>query len=528
MKATKIAALVLSVLMAVGCCACSQKPGGASSGTSAPPSGAQSSGTESQIDLSAHRDIVMWMVSSPPSGLEDVLSAINEKLEADFNATLHYNLLGFDSEMMTKYGLLLAGNEQVDIIQGSSVFFSTYVSQGAYSALDDYLPTYAPDIWENQRKEAWNQASYNGKIYAIPSLMKMYSEYGIFYRKDLAKKYGFDEDIKDYETLEAYLEAIAQNESMLPFNISGEEASYMIRFLRAYCGFDQPAQTNQSVAFVSADQKDLTDVFFFAEREEFKDFAVMLKRWADKGFWSKSALSGSVFAKTQFANNQSAACINLMGDQEGTGMVSYLPSVEGAEAGFMDWPSMSGIFHYDDWMNDACAFPTNGDGDLGRTLMVYNALVTDEDYYMLAQYGFEGKNYVLDKDGYISLPDGVTDKTNTYSYGAAGLWPLRNSKYYHMSVNFDPATQDRHAYYDSIATENKLASFVLDTTEIQAEIAALEQANTQYLYPILYGQVKDVDEAIAAYVQAAKDAGCDRVVGEVKTQLEKYVSQYGY
>ncbi len=137
MKATKIAALVLSVLMAVGCCACSQKPGGASSGTSAPPSGAQSSGTESQIDLSAHRDIVMWMVSSPPSGLEDVLSAINEKLEADFNATLHYNLLGFDSEMMTKYGLLLAGNEQVDIIQGSSVFFSTYVSQGAYSALDD-------------------------------------------------------------------------------------------------------------------------------------------------------------------------------------------------------------------------------------------------------------------------------------------------------------------------------------------------------------------------------------------------------
>ena len=283
-----------------------------------------------------------------------------------------------------------------------------------------------------------------------------------------------------------------------------------------------------SVAFVSADQKDLTDVFFFAEREEFKDFAVMLKRWADKGFWSKSALSGSVFAKTQFANNQSAACINLMGDQEGTGMVSYLPGVEGAEAGFMDWPSMSGIFHYDDWMNDACAFPTNGNGDLGRTLMVYNALVTDEDYYMLAQYGFEGKNYVLDKDGYISLPDGVTDKTNTYSYGAAGLWPLRNSKYYHMSVNFDPATQDRHAYYDSIATENKLASFVLDTTEIQAEIAALEQANTQYLYPILYGQVKDVDEAIAAYVQAAKDAGCDRVVGEVKTQLEKYVSQYGY
>ena len=32
----------------------------------------------------------------------------------------------------------------------------------------------------------------------------------------------------------------------------------------------------------------------------------------------------------------------------------------------------------------------------------------------------------------------------------------------------------------------------------------------------------------SAYVQAAKDAGCDRVVGEVKTQLEKYVSQYGY
>ena len=527
MKVKRILAALLSLSIAASCCACSSSP--QTSSMSQPPSGTGSTPEFSSAapDYSEHRDIVMWMVATPPSGLEDVLAEVNKKLEKDFNATIHYNLLGFDSEMMTKYALLLAGNEQVDIIQGSAVFFSTYVSQGAYNELNDYLPTYAPDIWENQLEEAWNQASYQGKIYAIPSLMKMYGEYGIFYRKDLAKKYGFDE-IKDYETLESYMEAITANEDMLAFNISGEEASYMIRFLRSYCRFDQPAYSNQGVAFVHADQKDLSDVFFFAETNEFKEFAEMLKRWADKGFWSKSALSGSVFAKTQFANNRSAACINLMGDQEGTGMKSYLPSVPGAEAGFMDWPTLNQIFHYDDWMNDASAFPVNGNGDLGRTLAVYNALVTDEDYYMLIQYGFEGKNYQLDSNGYISLPEGVTDENNTYPYGGAGFWPLRNSKYYHMNVNFDQPTQDRHAYYDSIATENKLASFVLDTSKIQAEIAALEQVNTQYLYPILFGMAGDVDTAIETYVQAAKGAGADKVVEEVKEQLKAYSAEYGY
>ena len=62
-------------------------------------------------------------------------------------------------------------------------------------------------------KRTFSQTAFNvvgylvtgiiGMLCLLPSLMKMYVEYGIFYRKDLAKKYGFDE-IKDYETMESY------------------------------------------------------------------------------------------------------------------------------------------------------------------------------------------------------------------------------------------------------------------------------------------------------------------------------------
>jgi len=522
----KLFTVVLTIIMLFVLCACDKDLGG-SNPDPLPINGNETVSVddkEAEIDISKHKDIVMWMVSSvPPEDLERVLGLINEKLNNDFNATLKYNLLSFDSEMMTKYRLLLSGGEQVDIIQGSAMFFSQYVSAGAYHALDEYLPVYAPDIWEKQLPEAWQQASHQGKIYAIPSMLKMYNPYGIMYRKDLLDKYGCEE-ITDFENLEAYFDVIAQNEKeMLPFNIAGDEVSYILRMMRAYCGFDI-ANTNQSIAYVDAGQEDITDVFNFAKTEKFNEFCKTMKRWKEKGFWSKSALSSKVWSRTNLENGLSAAGINLLGEYEGTQIFKCAP--EGGELDFFDWPTYLGIFHYDDWMNDACAFPINGD-DLGRTLMVYNALVTDEDYYMLAQYGIEGEHYII-QDGYRAYPEGITVDNTGYVYGGAGLWPLRNSEYYLQLSTFWQKAIDNAKYYDSIATENKLAAFNLDTSAIQAEIAAIEEVNIQYLYPLLYGMVEDVDSAIDTYIEKVENAGATTVLETVRTQIATYAKEIGY
>lgn len=531
MKVRKLAALLLAcvlLLTAFSGCTGGEKGGGTSSKTE-PNAVSQSSASEpddTQIDLSEHKKIVMWMVASKPNDMDKILGLLNEKLEKDFNVTLEYNLLGFDSEMATKYRLLLAGGEQVDIIQGSSNFFSSYAPTGAYRELEEALPVYAPDIWEKQSEDAWEQASYDGHIYAIPTLRKQYNPYGIFYRSDLAEKYQC-EPVTDFETLEAYLDAISQNEEMLPFNIAGDEVSYVLRMLRAYCGFDI-VNENQSVAYTKADQQDITEVFSLADTEEFKEFCTMMKRWNDKGFWSKSVLSNTVWSRTSMKENMSGAALDLLGDIEGTAYFNYLAGLpEGADVQYFDFPSYTKTFHYQPVMGDACAFPVNGD-DLGRALMVYNALVTDEDYYMLSQYGVRGVNYEITEEGYYTLPEGVTDDTNGYTEGASGLWPLRNGEFTLRKERFWQHSIDLCDSLEQMVTVDKLAAFVLDTSEIQTEIAAVEDVNTQYLYPLLYGMVDDVEEGIAAYQAELERAGGAKIVESVRQQISEYAQAHNY
>lgn len=476
------------------------------------------------VDLTKPGKVVMWMVTgSVPEDMDLVMEKVNEKLQADFNTTLEVHHIGFDSEMTTKYRLLLTGAEQVDIIQGSSNFFSNFVSTGAYRALDEYLPKYAPDIWAKHTPDVWQQASYKGEIYAIPSLQQMYNPYGIFYRKDLLEKYGCD-PITDFETLEAYLTAVAENEpQMLAFNTCGDEIDYIRRMMEAYCKFDI-VNENQPVAYTTAEQ-DFDNVFFFAETPEFKSFCEMMKRWKDKGFWSRSVLSANVWSATNLQEGLSAAGIRLIGDYEGTEYFTRCPKIEGAELDFFDWPTYEGVFHYAPRMGDASAFPACG-GDLARALVVYNALLTDRDYYMLMQYGIEGRNYI-EENGVCLLPEGVTEENNGYKPGAAGFWPLSNSEFYLRREPSWPKMAELNAYYDSIVTPDNLAAFVLDTSEITSELAALEEVNNQYLTPLMFGMIDDVDAGIANYITQAKRAGADRILETVKAQISEYAKTIG-
>lgn len=474
------------------------------------------------IDLTKPATVVMWMESGVvPKDMKLIEEKINEKLQADFNTTLEIHHLAFDANLPTKYRLLLSGAEQVDIIQGSAEYFSNYVSTGAYLPLDDDLPKYANNIWQAHTADEWRQASYKGNIYAIPSLLKMYNPYGFFYRKDLLEKYNC-EPIVDFETLEAFLTAVAENEpEMLAFNTCGDEVNYILRTMRAYCKFDT-VNSNQSVAHITADQKDITDAFFFAETPEFKSFCEMMKRWKDKGFFSRSVLSSNVWSATNLQEGLSAVGIRVIGDYEGREYFTRCPKVEGAELDFFDFPSYLGIFHYADVMNDAMAFPISG-ADLPRALLVVNALMTDESYYDIFQYGIEGVHYIND-NGTYRLPEGVTQDNNGYPYGDAGFWPFRNGEFYLPNEVFNQKALDMNAYYDSIATPNKLAGFILDTSEISSELAAVAEVDNQYLTPLLYGMVDNVEEGIETYIKEAKRAGADRILESVKAQLVEYAN----
>jgi len=149
-------------------------------------------------------------------------------------------------------------------------------------------------------------------------------------------------------------------------------------------------------------------------------------------------------------------------------------------------------------------------------------------YFDLHQYGIEGMHYVLDDQGRILPPEGVTAQDNGFNPGDLMNWNMRNMDFARESAapnqweEFYVARDRARAY----ATQNRLNAFQLDRDPIEAELAAIAQLDAQYMLPLLYG-VADLStlEEFRAQLRAA---GLEKVLAEVQTQINAYADIYGY
>ena len=80
---------------------------------------------------------------------------------------------------------------------------------------------------------------------------------------------------------------------------------------------------------------------------------------------------------------------------------------------------------------------------------------------------------------------------------------------------------------NSMSVPNKFGAVVLDYTNVQAELAAVNQVVQQYGMPINVGIVDDVDAAVEEYRAQLESAGIDRLVEEVKAQMLAYYEANG-
>lgn len=88
----------------------------------------------------------------------------------------------------------------------------------------------------------------DGHLYVIPSYEVNYNQNGIFYRQDLGEKYGVDK-IDSMESLEAYMDAVAKNETNVR-PIDGNPEQALFQLFKSYYGFESIAGSNTSIVMV--------------------------------------------------------------------------------------------------------------------------------------------------------------------------------------------------------------------------------------------------------------------------------------
>lgn len=496
----KLLAVLLAATMGLGLLS------GCGGGGSSSSGGSASSGS-GEVDTSKEVELVMYVVSDRPAGQDVVDENLNKLLKEKLNCTLKINWIGW-AEYAQKYPLLFSSGEEFDLAYCATwLGFSSLAQRGAFMALDDMLPTYAPDNYALQSESALKQATVDGHLYAVPTLLPTYAAYGAIYRGDLAAEAGITGPIDTWEEVEQFADYIVANhpemEAIDEYS-SGPESSLVFARMNALMEID----SNLRFLFYDPSEEHPT-VKALYDLDGATEFYQRMKEWSDKGYWTKSALADTDSQKTQ----NGKAALKFHNIDNWANYSAIHPEWD------FQWGTMTNDISHLPYTQD-CMVISNTSKNPERALALWNLLTTDQDAYDALFYGVLGTTYELNDEGQFSI-------TDMDLYSTSAMWAVRTMELNRNQVGvpegYDTIRQDWEKEIKEGVGSEKFTGFVLDTSNISTEVAACTNAKQQYGWPLELGYTNDVEASIEEYRAAMQAAGIDKLIEECQKQLDAYV-----
>ncbi len=539
----KLLSLLLVGAMALSLAACGNDAGttpsgdaGAATDAGSADAGAADAGSADagSADAYAERiDYVFYVMGDAPQDETVVEDAINEKLLEKFNATIDMQFSTW-TDFNTKYSNeLLAGTADIIYI-ANWLDYGTLAKNGAFINLDDILAS-TPDLKELCGTYL-DQMKIDGSVYAIPGMWPEYVSSGITYREDLRAQY--DLPVPDsIENVEAYLLGIKENmpEQGLLLPTTGESNGFQTAFDGAWIfSIKYPwVSTNGLDYGLAANADSPSEVYDYWFSDDFVEDMKLMKKWADLGFWSKSALNDT--NDSEAFNN--GLCVMTYWGQNPSKANSNNNTFEtagnGWSAGYWAFGETTGVIYPGHGTQNGTAL-TKDCEDPTRALQIVEYLMCDEAANKLIQCGIEGTHYTIDENGYYQA---ITDENGTAAFGYEGFstWNLRNSiDGYKLGGESDAKLQAMFDKLSAIGEKCKYpntdikSGFVEVYDEYATERAAMSNVMKQYLAPLQAGLVDDVDAAVEEFRTKINEAGRDKVIEAYKSQWAAYCETNGY
>ncbi|WP_411345382.1 ABC transporter substrate-binding protein [Paenibacillus sp. WLX1005] len=459
----------------------------------------------------------------PKNGqFEKVMEKVNTIMKQKINAEVKWKWVEW-ADWQTKYNLLLASGEPVDLITIGTDWLDTWsnAQRGAFMPLDDLLPKYAPETWKSIPAEDWDQSKYNGKIVLIPENdYTQWINHGFFYRGDWAKQAGITEPIKDWDTIGKYLQWIKDNKpGVIPWDAQSSTSTFG-GWVQSHTSYlELPISTGYLPVFNTKSYDDRYTVVSPVFEDTFLDFAKTMKDWADKGYWREDVL-----------NNKNDTRIALQAGQ--TGMDQHHTQTFSGLRVQMDEKQPGSelqMFPFSRTSNNLLEMPiSHGGVSIGahsknpeRALMAYDLMRNDKEIYQLINYGMEGTQYEI-KDGKRTLPAGYNE-TNDAFY--SDFWAGRVDKNEIPSDTTWDKIDTLYSEYDKIKKPYPYGQFVFDKTAVESELTAISQVTAEMGPAITYGKAGDPTQAVQDFRDKLKVAGYDKVMAELQRQLDAYKTQ---
>ncbi len=453
-----------------------------------------------------------------------VWEEISKLAQEDINATIVTDVLSM-ADHATRYPLILASGENYDIIYTSSwAHYFTEAPKGAFYEITwDMVEKYMPQTFANQPEEYMDHNRLgDGKVYLVPQNFTnlTVNAYAISIREDIRKELGVPE-VTDVDSLEVFLDAVATGKpGVYPYAATADNQTLKSVLFNNKDNIIALNGNPMEMFFAFRYTLDMSladavaGVEYVGDMPEYKEWATRMKEWADKGYWSRSAIADTVQVRDSYENGQSALFVQNTGT---LGVANIAMRGKGLEPLMIDiYPD---AYRFLGLSNAGLAVPSNSK-NLERALMFMDLLKNDRRYYELYRFGIEGEHWI-DLGNQMWEPG---PQQSRYTYGD-GSWGFQSVMYERDRVGNDPQSLEiwRRWRAENEQT-NPLVAFNFDITPVQNEIAALTNVRAEHMYLIDLGLVDDVDAAIASMNAAAKAAGIDKVIEELNRQLAAYVA----
>ena len=503
----RFAGMLLSVCMVLSLLAGCGGGGGGGAKTDITP---DANGELPDLDTSQEVELVLYVVSDRPAGQDVVDENFNRILKEKLNCTLRINWIGW-AEYQNKYPLLFSSGEAFDMAYSATwLNFSDLARKGAFRVLNDLLPKYAPNNYALQSETALNQATINGELYAVPTLLATYTAYGCIYRGDIAKEISPDFKIETWDDLEVYCDFVKANHpEMEPIDeySMGPELFFTWQKVNGQHYLDNGSR------FMWFDpSEDHPVIRANYEYEDVTDFLEMTSRWSEKGFWTKSALADTDSQKTQTGK---AACrfhnIDTYRDY----------STQHPEFDFQ-WATFTKDVAHLPFTQD-CMVISNTARNPARALAFWDLVTTDQEIYDAFVYGVLGTTYTLNDKGEFAI-------TDPDLYNTSAMWAVRTTELTRNQVGTPDDYNTIRAEWEAniqpgVGTE-RFAGFVMDPTAVQTELSTCINVFQQYWWPLELGYTDKVD-GLAEFQRNLEVAGVEKVIAEAQRQLDDYVNSLG-
>lgn len=512
------AILLIATILTVR--SCSDQELKSSTGTGGSPHAASA---KLGIDTSKELLLKGYLIGEAPKGMPKVMTELNTRLKKDINATVQVEYIGWN-ELEAKYPLILASGEDADWIYSANWSgFVQHAAKGAYMEItEEMIRKYMPRYYSSVNHLALKKASVNGKIYMIPAPGKSPAIQMMAIRGDLRKKYNIPE-ITKVSDLGPYFEAIKKNEqSMVPAALSLTDTNLIYQLMN-----EQGQSSIQIVRGVGISyfmEEGTGKLISYGEEplaSLVKSSAKTMKAWYDAGYINRDYFANRVASIEAF--NQGKSAIGL-----GNTISLRSAITKGKENGYE-----VELIPFIDAHGKALAssYTVNGFSLLAgarnpeRTLMAMDLIISEKSYNYLVYYGIEGENYILNKDGELELPAGVTPQSNTYPPDASGFWFTDLRQFPNEASWSEDYIQLLKNIEENYLYTSVLEEFNVDTEWIKSEIAALNNVKEEFLTPLIMGSVEDVDTAFNAYIEKAKTEGLDKVKAEIQKQIDLFMKE---